>query len=98
MYIDQKIHKAKSININGKLFQFDEPKIMGIINLSHDSFYENDTKSPIKDILNKVKRFIDDGADIIDIGGASTRPGAILPSVKEELNRVLPILKKIRTI
>ena len=43
MYIDQKIYKAKSININGKLFQFDEPKIMGIINLSHDSFYENDT-------------------------------------------------------
>lgn len=97
MYIDQKIYKAKSININGKLFQFDEPKIMGIINLSHDSFYENDTKSPIKDILNKVERFIDKGADIIDIGGASTRPGSKLPSVKEELNRVLPILKKIRT-
>ena len=97
MYIDQKIYKAKSININGKLFQFDEPKIMGIINLSHDSFYENDTKSPTKDILNKVKRFIGNGADIIDIGGASTRPGAKLPSVKEELNRVLPILQKIRT-
>ena len=97
MYIDQKIYKAKSININGKLFQFDEPKIMGIINLSHDSFYENDTKSPTKDILNKVKRFIGNGADIIDIGGASTRPGAKLPSVKEELNRVLPVLKKIRT-
>ena len=96
MYIDQKIYKAKSININGKLFQFDEPKIMGIINLSHDSFYENDTKSPIKDIQNKVKRFIDNGADIIDIEGASTRPGAKLPSVKEELNRVLPVLKKIR--
>lgn len=97
MYIDQKIYKAKSININGKLFQFDEPKIMGIINLSHDSFYENDTNSPIKDILNKVKRFIDSGADIIDIGGASTRPGAKLPSVNQELNRVIPILKKIRT-
>lgn len=97
MYIDQKIYKAKSININGKLFQFDEPKIMGIINLSHDSFYENDTKSPIKDIHYKIKRFIDNGADIIDIGGASTRPGAKLPSVKEELNRVLPILRKIRT-
>ncbi len=97
MYIDQKINKAKSININGKLFQFDEPKIMGIINLSHDSFYENDTNSPIKDILNKVKRFIDSGADIIDIGGASTRPGAKLPSVNQELNRVIPILKKIRT-
>ena len=50
-----------------------------------------------KDILNKVKRFIGNGADIIDIGGASTRPGAKLPSVKEELNRVLPILRKIRT-
>lgn len=96
MYIDQKIYKAKSINIKGKLFQFDEPKIMGIINLSHDSFYENDTKSSVDEILNKVESYISNGAEIIDVGGASTRPGSKLPSPKEELNRVIPILEKIR--
>lgn len=96
MYIDQKIYKAKSINIKGKLFQFDEPKIMGIINLSHDSFYENETKTSIDEILNKVESFITNGAEIIDIGGTSTRPRAKLPNTKEELNRVIPILAKIR--
>ena len=71
MYIDQKVYKAQSINIKGKLFHFDEPKIMGIINLSHDSFYENDSGSSAKDILAKIQLFIDNGAEIIDIGGVS---------------------------
>ena len=96
MYIDQKIYKAKSINIKGKLFHFDEPKIMGIINLSPDSFYENESESSTNKILSKIAEFINNGADIIDIGGASTRPGAKLPGVKEELNRVIPVLKIIR--
>ena len=96
MYIDQKVYKAQSINIKGKLFHFDEPKIMGIINLSHDSFYENDSGSSAKDILAKIQLFIDNGAEIIDIGGVSTKPGSKMPSVKEEINRVIPTIKKIR--
>ena len=96
MYIDQKVYKAQSINIKGKLFHFDEPKIMGIINLSHDSFYENDSGSSAKDILAKIQLFIDNGAEIIDIGGVSTKPGSKLPSVQEEINRVIPAIKKIR--
>ena len=96
MYIDQKIYKAQSINVKGKLFHFDEPKIMGIINLSYDSFYENDSGSSAKDLLTKIQFFIDNGAEIIDIGGASTKPGSKSPSVKEEINRVIPIIKKIR--
>lgn len=96
MYIDQKVYKAQSINIKGKLFHFDEPKIMGIINLSHDSFYENDSGSSAKDILTKIQLFIDNGAEIIDVGGVSTKPGSKLPSVKEEINRIIPTIKKIR--
>ena len=96
MYIDQKVYKAQSINIKGKLFHFDEPKIMGIINLSHDSFYENDSGSSAKAILAKIQLFIDNGAEIIDVGGVSTKPGSKLPSVKEEVNRVIPTIKKIR--
>jgi dihydropteroate synthase len=96
MYIDQKVYKAQSINIKGKLFHFDTPKIMGIINLSHDSFYENDSETSVKDILVKIQFFIENGAEIIDIGGVSTKPGSRLPNIKEETNRVIPIIKKIR--
>tara|TARA_Y100001933_G_scaffold260226_1_gene311850 strand:- start:1133 stop:2002 length:870 start_codon:yes stop_codon:yes gene_type:complete len=96
MYIDQKIYKAQSINVKGSLFHFDEPKIMGIINLSEDSFYENDAETPTKEIIDKIDAFIKNGADIIDLGGASTRPNSKLPSVKVEMSRVMPILKSIR--
>jgi len=96
MYTDQKIFKNTSINIKGKLFHFNEPKIMGIINLSEDSFYENDAHSPKKEITNKIQSFVLNGAKIIDLGGASTRPNSCLPSIKEELSRVLPILKIVR--
>jgi dihydropteroate synthase len=96
MYIDQKIFKTQSINVKGNLFHFDEPKIMGIINLSEDSFYENDAETPTKEIINKIESFIKNGASIIDLGGASTRPNAKLPSVKIELSRVIPVLKLVR--
>ena len=96
MYIDQKIYKAQSINVKGSLFHFDEPKIMGIINLSEDSFYENDAETPTKEIIDKIDAFIKNGAEIIDLGGASTRPNSKLPSVKVEMSRVMPILKSIR--
>ena len=96
MYIDQKIFKAQSINVKGKLFHFDEPKIMGIINLSEDSFYENDAQTPNKEIIHKIEGFIKHGANIIDLGGASTRPNAKLPSVKIELSRVIPVLMAVR--
>ncbi len=96
MYIDQKIYKAQSINVKGSLFHFDEPKIMGIINLSEDSFYENNAETPTKEIIDKIDAFIKNGADIIDLGGASTRPNSKLPSVKVEMSRIMPILKSIR--
>tara|TARA_B100000767_G_scaffold268939_1_gene290021 strand:- start:3197 stop:4051 length:855 start_codon:yes stop_codon:yes gene_type:complete len=96
MYTDLINPLPKTINIKGALLQFDTPKIMGIINLSPDSFYENDAKKKETDLLKKIEYFISNGADIIDIGGSSTKPNSSLPSVKEELSRVLEPLKVIR--
>ena len=96
MYTDLLNPLPKTINIKGDLFQFDTPKIMGIINLSPDSFYENDAKKKETVLLKKIESFIANGADIIDIGGCSTKPNSSLPSTKEELSRVLEPLKLIR--
>ena len=96
MYTDLLHPLPKTINIKGSLFQFDTPKIMGIINLSPDSFYENDAKKKETALLKKIESFISNGADIIDIGGSSTKPNSSLPSAKEELARVIKPLKRIR--
>lgn len=96
MYTDLLHPLPKTINIKGSLFQFDTPKIMGIINLSPDSFYENDAEKKEMALLKKIESFIANGADIIDIGGSSTKPNSSLPSAKEELARVIKPLKSIR--
>lgn len=96
MYTDLLNPLPKTINIKGTLFQFDTPKIMGIINLSPDSFYENDAEKKETALLKKIESFIANGADIIDIGGSSTKPNSSLPSAKEELDRVIEPLKLIR--
>tara|TARA_B100000524_G_scaffold110751_3_gene53704 strand:- start:18063 stop:18917 length:855 start_codon:yes stop_codon:yes gene_type:complete len=96
MYTDLLNPLPKTINIKGDLFQFDTPKIMGIINLSPDSFYENDAKKKETALLKKIESFIANGVDIIDIGGSSTKPNSSLPSTKEELSRVVEPLKLIR--
>ena len=96
MYTDLLHPLPKTINIKGSLFQFDTPKIMGIINLSPDSFYENDAEKKEMALLKKIESFIANGADIIDIGGSSTKPNSSLPSAKEELARVIQPLKSIR--
>ena len=96
MYTDLLNPLPKTINIKGSLFQFDTPKIMGIINLSPDSFYEHDAKKKETALLKKIESFIANGVDIIDIGGSSTKPNSSLPSTKEELSRVVEPLKLIR--
>ena len=96
MYRESLNPLPKTINIKGTLFQFDKPKIMGIINLSPDSFYENDTKKKERELIKKVSFFVENGADIIDLGGSSTKPNVELPTLEEELKRVEGPLKLIR--
>jgi dihydropteroate synthase len=81
-----------TLNCKGKLLIFDQPAIMGIINATPDSFYKGNIND---DILQLVTKMIGDGADIIDIGGQSTRPGSQRIDAGEELNRVLPVIELI---
>jgi dihydropteroate synthase len=69
--------------------------VMGILNLSPDSFSKDGLDSDIENIVTRAKRLVDEGADIIDIGGESTRPNSRPVSVDEELRRVIPVLERI---
>ncbi len=70
--------------------------IMGVLNTTPDSFYDGGNYSQIDAALKHVEKMIEEGADIIDIGGESTRPGSLPVSAKEELERVIPVIKEIR--
>jgi len=69
--------------------------VMGIINATPDSFYEGSRFNEVKGIVAQAEKMLDDGADIIDIGGQSTRPGSELISAEQELERVIPSIKAI---
>jgi dihydropteroate synthase len=88
--------KKKSINCDGKLLNLDEPIVMGILNLTPDSFFDGGKHRQEADIVNHVKQMLSDGAKIIDIGGYSSRPRALEVTEKEELNRVLPIINLLK--
>ena len=86
-----------TLQIKGKLFALDQPWIMGIINSTPDSFYNKSrTTGQEQDVLEKASKMIDDGAHILDIGGYSSRPGAAPVSEKEELKRVIHVIKSIK--
>ena len=87
-----------NINIRGRLFDLSKPKVMGILNLTPDSFYDGGVHNEINKIEDHVNKMVNDGMDILDIGGYSSKPGAKNISVDEELSRVIPILKHIRKI
>ena len=75
----------------------EKTSIMGIINLTPDSFSDGGDYCSIEKVLNQVNHFVSNGVDIIDLGAQSTRPGAIEIGVKNELQRLIPYLKEIRS-
>ena len=85
-----------TLNCKGKLIEFEKPVIMGILNMTPDSFYHGDLDKELDAIMQKVETMIINGAEIIDIGGQSTRPGSNRISIKEELDRIIPIIKLIK--
>ena len=93
-----KVIKNMTLNINGSLFDLSSPKVMGILNVTPDSFYDGGNFSNENKIIEQVRKMISEGADIIDIGGYSSRPGAKNISIKEEENRVIPVIKLISKI
>jgi dihydropteroate synthase len=88
----------KTLNIKGKLLSIGDPMVMGIINTSPDSFYSGSRSLTAEAILQKAGEMIDSGADILDIGGYSTRPDAEDIPVDEELERVVPVIGKISEV
>lgn len=85
-----------NINIRGKLYDLTSPKVMGILNLTPDSFYDGGKFKDLNDIDYHISKMINDGLDILDVGGYSTRPGAKEISLDEEMSRVIPVFKYIR--
>ena len=85
-----------TINIGGNIMNFNKPKIMGILNVTPDSFYDGGVFNSEKKVLNQVHTMIDEGVDIIDIGGYSSKPGAENISLDTELKRVIPYIEIIK--
>lgn len=88
--------KNLSINIKGKLHYFHNPWVMGIINVTPDSFYADSRTFDSQSIYNRIADLIEQGADAIDIGGYSSRPGAADVSAQEEYSRLASALEIIR--
>ncbi len=86
----------KYINVNGKLMDLSSPKVMGILNITPDSFFEQSRKQTSKDISERVKQILDEGASIIDVGAYSSRPNADDVSIHEEMSRLRVALDIIR--
>ncbi|MCQ2350181.1 MAG: dihydropteroate synthase [Paludibacteraceae bacterium] len=85
-----------SLLLRGKLYDFSRPMVMTIVNVTPDSFFEGSRATDIPAVLNAVEKALNEGADMIDLGGYSTRPGAAEVSEEEELKRVSEALIAIR--
>lgn len=88
----------KSVNIGGKLLSFENPLVMGILNVTDDSFFDGSRSYEGDKIVDKVKQFVAEGVDVIDVGGYSTRPFADDIPVEEEVERVCRAIEIIRQI
>lgn len=83
----------QTLNCGGRIVDLSSPKVMGILNLTPDSFFKSTNYKDEKEIIRHVENMLSEGADMIDIGGASSRPGAPTVSEVEELKRVIPLIK-----
>ena len=87
-----------TINVNGRLLMLDKPKVMGILNLSEDSFYSSVSAPTREKVFSRVEKILSEGTDIIDVGACSTRPGSTGVTLEEEmqaLRMALPIIREL---
>jgi dihydropteroate synthase len=87
-----------TLNIRGKLYALNHPLVMGILNVTPDSFYDGSKYLNQPEITSRLKQMVLEGVDIIDIGGYSSRPGAAHISIKSELERILPAISTAREV
>ncbi len=90
------LSKPRYINAGGKLVDLEIPKVMGVLNITPDSFYKDSRYNTEEDIIAAARRMIGEGASILDVGGYSSRPGAADITPEEERRRVLWAIKIIR--
>jgi len=88
------LSSKRSFNINGYLFEYEKPLVMGILNMTPDSFYDGGKYNSIDSAISRIEGMINNGASIIDIGGCSTRPGSDIITIEEEWKRVGEIIKE----
>lgn len=84
-----------ALNCGGRELSLDKPRVMGILNVTPDSFSDGGQFASLDAALKRAQQMIEAGADIIDIGGESTRPGAAAVSAQEEMERVVPVIEAV---
>lgn len=92
---DAVFYTKKTLQVKGDLLDLSTPLVMGILNNTPDSFYDGGKYNNLKAIAERAEKMLMEGATFLDIGGYSTRPNAEEVSVKEELSRVIPVIKEI---
>jgi dihydropteroate synthase len=92
---DTVFHKKATINAGGRLIDLSTPQVMGIINLTPDSFFADSRKPAIADAVHQAGQMLADGAAMLDLGAYSSRPGADDISVQQETDRLLPVVEAI---
>ena len=90
---DTFFHKKKTLRFRQEIFELKCPIVMGILNVTPDSFYDGGKNISEKDIIRNVERMISEGATIIDVGAVSTRPNSIQVNADEEIQRLKPVFK-----
>ena len=91
----EKNNKNLSLNCKGQLIDLSTPKVMGILNITPDSFYDGGQFKDSKSILVQTEKLISEGATFVDVGAYSSRPGADFVSENEELHRIIPVVELV---
>lgn len=89
------LYQKSTLNVGGRLLDLSQPKVMGILNLTPDSFYDGGRNSTLNTILKQTGKMLEEGAAIIDLGAYSSRPNAEHISTEEELKRLIPALNAV---
>ncbi|MBI1305368.1 MAG: dihydropteroate synthase [Bacteroidetes bacterium] len=84
------------LNIEGELHTFSQPVVMGILNITEDSFFDGGRYTQLEQAIHQVEIMLDEGAGMIDIGASSSRPGSVPVDEETELKRLIPVIKEIR--